>query len=338
MPDALQPPKLPRLRWLNAGLVAALMPPLEQRLDLAERALVGLAAGAELPAKIGVHPRPDESFAHAMPAHLRGGPPDASDDLVGMKWITGVPGNRAAGLPALSALVVLNDPRTGVAVAILDGAPITAARTAAISGVAMRRWAPRVAGRPVRVAVIGAGAQGHSHVPVIGHVLPGALVAIHDRDAAYAKVLAGIARETAGIGAARPVASARRAVEDADVVVTCVSFGPIRQVMTTEWFAPDALVVAVDYATSVAAEVANDAGLFLVDERSQFESNRADGTFDSYPDPGALIGEAILAGTPRPPSGRVLVTHLGTGLADLVFADAIHRAALERHRGTILVR
>jgi ornithine cyclodeaminase/alanine dehydrogenase-like protein (mu-crystallin family) len=50
-----------------------------------------------------------------------------------------------------------------------------------------------------------------------------------------------------------------------------------------------------------------------------------------------MIGEAILAGTPRP-RGRVVVTHLGVGLADLVFADAIVRAAIEQGRGTSLQR
>ncbi len=330
--------KGPRLRWLNAELVTTFMPPLAEQLRLAERTLVGISSGAELPPKIGVHPRPPASFGHAMPAHLRGTAPDGSDDLVGMKWIVGVPGNREAGLPALHALVLVNDPRTGVPLAILDGGPITAARTAAISGAAIARWAPPTAGRAPRAAIIGAGAQGHSHVPMLGHLLPGVALAIHDRDRAYAEVLAAIARETPGVGTARAVTDARAAVATADVVVTCVSFGPIRQVMTSDWFAADALVVAVDYATSVAADVARRAGLFLTDERGQFEANRADGQFDDYPEPGATIGRRSLAGTPRPASGRVLVTHLGVGLADLVFADAILKNAMLRSRGTILPR
>ena len=34
--------------------------------------MTALVADAELPPKIGVHPRPAGSFAHAMPAFLRG--------------------------------------------------------------------------------------------------------------------------------------------------------------------------------------------------------------------------------------------------------------------------
>ena len=326
----------PAIRYLAAADVVACMPSLADRLRLAERTLIGLATGAELPAKIGVHPRPPDSFVHAMPAHLRGEAEDGSEDLVGMKWIAGFPANGLAGLPALHALVVVNDPRTGIPLAILDGGPITSQRTAAVSGVAIGRWSPRVASRPPRAAIIGAGAQGHAHVPVLGHLLPGVELAIHDRLPERAAALAAEAASVPGIGAAHAIPDPRSAVAEADVVVTCVSFGPVRQVMDSGWFAPDALIVAVDYATSVAADVPMNAALFLTDERGQLFANRDAGLFDGYPDPDATLGEAILAGTPRPASGRVLVTHLGVGLADLVFADAILRAAEVRGVGTLL--
>jgi ornithine cyclodeaminase/alanine dehydrogenase-like protein (mu-crystallin family) len=97
-------------------------------------------------------------------------------------------------------------------------------------------------------------------------------------------------------------------------------------------------VVPVDYATFASADLARDAVLFLTDDRGQFEKNRDAGEFDDYPDPHATIGEALIAGTRRPAHGRVMVTHLGVGLADVVFADAILRAAARAHRGTILAR
>ena len=108
--------------------------------------------------------------------------------------------------------------------------------------------------------------------------------------------------------------------------------------MTRDWFAPDALIVAVDYATSVAAEVPRDAALFLVDEEGQFRANREAGLFDGYPDPAAVLGAAIRDATQRPPAGHVVVTHLGVGLADLVFAAAILAAASERGLGIVLPR
>src|SRR4029077_19421366 len=92
-------------------------------------------------------------------------------DLGGMKGVAGFATNNELGLPGISALVIVNDPATGIPIAIMDGGPITAQRTAAISGLAMRRFGPLVDGRPVRATLIGAGVQGRSHLPVFGHVL-----------------------------------------------------------------------------------------------------------------------------------------------------------------------
>jgi ornithine cyclodeaminase/alanine dehydrogenase-like protein (mu-crystallin family) len=337
------PRTLPRMpgrpiRYLAAADVTAAMPPLAERLELAERTLTALVNDAQLPPKIGVHPRPDGSFVHAMPAHLRGAASDGRDDLVGMKWVAGFGTNNALGLPAINAVVVLNDAATGLPMAILDGGPITAQRTAAVSGVAIRRFAPQVAGRPVRAALIGGGMQGHSHVPVLGHVLPGVELTVFDRHPERAEALASEARRTEGVGAATTAHSAEAAVDGADVVVTAASFGPLRQVMTPDWLAPDSLVVPVDYATYCSAAVAAGAALFLVDHREQFLANREAGLFDGYPEPTATLGEAILGGLQRPAAGRVVVSHLGVGLADVVFGDAIVRRASEQDLGVELPR
>lgn len=329
---------MPPLRYLSAADVEAAMPTIRERLALAERTLIALVADAELPPKIAVHPRPDASFGHAMPAHLRGRDEDGRDDLLGIKWVTGFGTNQELGLPAINAVVVLNDAATGLPTAILDGGPITARRTAAVSGVAMRHWAPRTPGRPPRVALIGAGVQGRSHLEVIGHVLPGAAVVAFDRHAERASELDEQARSTDGIESATVAPDAWAAVRDADVVITAASFGPVRQVMTEDWLTPDALVVPVDYATYCAAEVALGAALFLVDDRSQFLATRGKGLFDGYPDPTATFGEALLDGTGRPPSGRVVATHLGVGLADVVFGTAIAERAAELGLGMTLPR
>ena len=333
---------VPPLRWFGAADVQAAMPGLDERLRLAEVTMTALArpGASEMPPKTAIHPRAAAAFVHAMPAHFRATDrADASGDLVGMKWVAGYATNTAIGLPGIHAVVVLNDPATGIPVAMLDGGPITAQRTAAVSGLALGRWGPGTSAGGVDVALIGAGVQGHSHLPVIGHVLPGARLRLFDRDAARAEALAAAARATAGIAEAALHASAREAVDGAAVVVTAASFGPPseRQSMTNAWLRRDATVVPIDYATYCAAEVARDAALFLVDERGQYLYNRDAGQFDGYPEPDATIGEAILAGTPRP-DGRVVVTHLGVGLADLVFADAIVREATARGLGVELAR
>jgi alanine dehydrogenase len=335
--------------YLSADDVTAAMPPVAERLELAERTMTALVADAELPPKIAVHPRPEGSFAHAMPAALRpvvaaGG----EGDLLGIKWVTGFPENRAKGLPAIHAVVVLSDATTGSPRAILDGGPITAQRTAAVSGVAIERFGPTAAAiagasdHTPRATLIGAGVQGDSHLEVLGYTLPGVTLTIVDRHPERAEALAETARHTAGIATAEAVSPdrMREATRAADVVVTAASFTDpaSRQVMDAGWLAANGLVVPVDYATMLAASVARDAALFLVDDRGQFLANRDAGQFDDYPDPTATLGEAVLDGTIRPATGRVVVTHLGVGLADVVFADAIVRRATASGLGTALPR
>lgn len=326
--------------YLSGDDVEACMPPVAERIALAQRTMTALVADAELPPKIGVHPRPAGSFAHAMPASLRLAGSDATmaGDLLGIKWVTGFPSNRAAGMPAIAAVVVLSDATTGRPIAILDGGPITAQRTAAVSGVAIARFADASRRPAPTVTIIGAGVQGASHLAVVGHLLPGSTVLVHDRHPERASALAEAARETPGIASATAVADAREATSAADVVVTCASFTDpaARQAMTGEWLRDDALVIPVDYATMCAASVARDAALFLVDDRGQFLANREAGQFDGYPDPGTTFGEAILAGAPRPAGGRVVATHLGVGLADVLFADAIVALARAAGRGVLL--
>ncbi|MEJ7748790.1 MAG: NAD(P)-binding domain-containing protein, partial [Candidatus Limnocylindrales bacterium] len=223
--------------------------------------------------------------------------------------------------------------------------PITAHRTAAISGLAISRFAasPSSSGEPsrrraVRAALIGAGVQGHNHLAMLGHVLPGVELVVHDRHPERATELAELAGRTAGIGAARAAGRLADATEGADVVVTAASFTDAAQggELTPESLAPEALVVAIDYATMVAPSVARQAALFVVDDRGQFQAGRDGGLFDGYPDPAMTLGEVILAGVGRPGSGRVVVSHLGVGLADLVFADAILRRAEAVGLGTLI--
>ena len=319
------------------------MPPLPDRLRLAELALRALGSGAEMPPKIGLHPRQAGSLAHAMPALWRGGAPDGSEDVIGAKWIAGFPANPGLGLATYHAIVLLNDPVTGEPLAVMDGGTITAQRTAAISGAAIRHFRPE-SGGSVRAApcvgVLGAGAQARSHLPVIGLLLPSAQVRITDIDSNLAAALAAEATAVEGIGAAQSVSGVREAVESADVVISVVSFGPERQSLNPDWLTPDVLFIAIDYDMQAPAALAREV-YFVVDEREQFLAARSGATFAGYPDPDATIGELLQGDRGNAhgrPTGRVLVTHLGVGLADVVFASAILARAEKLGLGRLLPR
>jgi N-[(2S)-2-amino-2-carboxyethyl]-L-glutamate dehydrogenase len=86
--------------------------------------------------------RPDGHIADriiAMPAYLGGSRP-----VAGLKWIGSKHDNPdRLGLERASALIVLNDAETHYPVAIMEGALISAGRTAAVTAVAARHLARR---------------------------------------------------------------------------------------------------------------------------------------------------------------------------------------------------
>jgi ornithine cyclodeaminase/alanine dehydrogenase len=318
------------IRYLDDATVRTAMPGPAELLHLAEVALRSLVAGGEVPSKAGLPPGRTGVFAHAMPARLAasavpGGGVDA--DLLGMKWVSGSPGNRALGRPMLSGLVVLNDPSTGAPTAILDAAAITAARTAALSGVAVRLLAPAPAGRPVRAVLVGAGVQGRAHAELLGFVLPGVELSIHDRHPERAHGLARVAAELSGVGSSRAVADPSEALRGADVIVTATSVAGARPVIGPGDVGSDALVVPVDYGAYVTVALVRAATTLAVDDRAQFEENRALGRLIEWPDPTATLGELLLEPAERR-SGIAVALHQGPGTADVLVADAVWRRAV----------
>src|SRR5437588_2377146 len=85
----------------------------------------------------------------AMPAYVGG-----EFDVAGLKWIPSVPSNPSRGLPRANALV-LSDRETGLPLAVMDGTVVSAMRTGAVTGVAVRHLAR---GDERRACLLGAGA------------------------------------------------------------------------------------------------------------------------------------------------------------------------------------
>lgn len=77
-------------------------------------------------------------------------------DCFGTKLVTLFPRNPELSVPVLNGVMVLNDARTGVPVALLNGPVLTALRTAAVSAVSIRHLAPEGARS---LGIIGAGVQ-----------------------------------------------------------------------------------------------------------------------------------------------------------------------------------
>lgn len=307
------------LRVLSRAEVARLLPSIDTQLDLVEETYVEMATGqVELPPKPGIHPRKD-AFIHAMPSYLR------RSDVAAVKWVSGYPANPARGLPYISGVIVVNDAETGVPIGMMDAAEITAARTAAASGVCIRALAPR---GWRRAAILGCGEQGRYHVEVLRTINPDLTIHAYDVDEERARHV-GPSVEV--------VSSARDAANRAEVVITA---GPIMRdpspVIDSDWLEPRCLLLPIDFDFYVRSSAITAAELFLVDDRAQYEYYRGQGHFQDWPEPSATVGEYIAGATDRLAMNRVVCTNLGVGALDAAFSHAVLTEAQEAGVGTVV--
>ena len=101
---------------------------------------------------------------NCMPGYIGG-----EYDMSGVKWIGSGPMNYKQGLPRASTVVVLNDPDTKLPLCIADGTEVSAKRTGASGGVAMKllsRENSRV------LTICGAGAQSRTQMEAAMIVRP----------------------------------------------------------------------------------------------------------------------------------------------------------------------
>ncbi|MGQ9586411.1 MAG: ornithine cyclodeaminase family protein [Anaerolineae bacterium] len=180
-----------------------------------------------------------------MPAYVGG-----AGGGLGLKVVSVYPDNpRAHGLPTILATVLLQDPRTGALLAVMDGTYLTAMRTGAAGGVAARHLA-----RPDarRAGIFGAGVQARTQLMALCHVRPIEEAWVYDPLADAAGSLAREMQEELGI-LVRVAREPRQAVEGMDVVITATTSRT--PVFDGNWVAPGTHVTGVGSHTPEAREL-----------------------------------------------------------------------------------
>ncbi|MCE5333657.1 MAG: ornithine cyclodeaminase family protein [Desulfobacteraceae bacterium] len=169
-----------------------------------------------MPPKFGIHPQKVKgAHCNAMPAYV------PKLEALGIKWVSGFPGNPEKALPYIMGTLIINDDETGVPLAIMEASWITAMRTAGVAGLAAQACAKPDA---AIMGLVGAGVQGRFCLRAVLELLPGIEeIRIYDiNPGAIANFVEEMGRETGRrIIAAK---DARDALEPADIMVTATSF------------------------------------------------------------------------------------------------------------------
>jgi ornithine cyclodeaminase/alanine dehydrogenase-like protein (mu-crystallin family) len=312
--------------YLSRDDVEAVGLPMAEIIGALEAMFVEKGRGAvEMPPKPGIHPQTD-AFIHAMPAYI----PRLGS--AGIKWVSGYPSNRDRGLPYISGLLILNDPDTGIPIAVMDATWITAMRTGAATAVAARILA-REDSRSL--GIVACGVQGRSNLEALSCVFDLERVNAYDivpetaeRYAAEMSAKLGLEVEVVG--------HPRDAVSDLDLVVTS---GPILKdpapAIEAGWLSPGAFACALDFDSYWQGEALREADKFATDDVGQLDYYRTTGFFRQTPVPYADLGEIVCGRKPGRESDeeRTLCMNLGLALEDMATAILIYRKARENGIG-----
>ena len=317
---------------LSAEDVARLLP-MRDCIQVMRDALGSLARGKALVPLRMVMRMPDASgFLGLMPGHI--GPDDGRAGALGMKAVSVFPGNARRGIDTHQGAVLLFEEDTGRLSALMDGATITAIRTAAVSGVATDLLARRDA---AELAILGAGVQARTHLEAIAAVRPLRRVRVWSRNPQHAAdlVKASAARYGASIEA---VPTAEAAVREADVVAT-VTASP-QPVLQRPWVKDGAHINAVGSSIPTTREIdtATMAAVRLFVDRRESALNEAgdllipmrEGAFTADHIQ-AELGEVII-GTDlgrQSPDELTLFKSLGLAVEDVASAAFILKRARE---------
>ena len=287
------------------------------------------AGRVEMPPKIGIHPAADD-FLHAMPAYV------ASPPAAGIKWVGNFLKNPARGLPTIGGLIVLNDPETGIPMAVMDCTWITAKRTGAASAVAARYLA-----RPdaAVLTIIGCGVQGRSHLEAMLVQFPGIhLVKAYDRVRANRERFVQEMQAAYG-GEMVAAEDCESAVRNADIIVTATEIlKQPRPIIRPDWIKPGAFCMPVDFDSLFTPEAIRAMNLFYTDDVAQMEYYRTMGYFGATPRVQGDLSDVVAGKKPRrtQPEQRTMAMHLGLAMEDMVTATHVYQRAMVRGIGTRL--
>ena len=221
----MKPSAIPQFLDEQAVRARLRMPDL---IDAMERALVEFSAGrVRQPVRTVLEFGANGGLFGLMPSYVTALP------ALGAKLVTLCGANAERGLDTHQAIIVMLDPETGVAEAILDGRYITEVRTAAVSAVSARH----LARKDVHVlGILGSGVQARSHLEALR------LVREFREVRAWSPNRERL-RQFAAEAGARAMESAEAAVRGADVVVA-VTASP-SPVVQNDWVADGTHVIAV---------------------------------------------------------------------------------------------
>lgn len=219
---------------------------MDRCIDLMAQAMVDLEEGRALMPLRAITGLPHGNVLGYMPAYL------GDHDYFGAKVLTAFPGNAGTEYPSHIGYVMMFESEHGSVAGLADAGAITQIRTGAVSGLATKLLARQDAHK---LAIIGAGAQGRSHLEAMLCVRPITEVSVYDIRKESALKYQEEMEAKFGISI-KVCDSVEEACKDADIICTVT---PSKEAyLKKEWVKPGAHVNAVGTFSPVTREATSE--------------------------------------------------------------------------------
>jgi len=272
---------------------------------------------------------------NAMPGYIGG-----EYDMAGIKWIGSGPQNYKQGLPRASVTLILNDPDTKLPVCIADGTQISAMRTGASGGVAVKLLSVQNA---KVITICGAGAQGRTQFQAAKIVRPSLTTAnIYDiRPENAAKYVEEMQPKYPDVKF-NIVSSLAEAVKRSDII-DCVTLAD-KPIIAADWLKKGALLMNMaDF--EVTYDCVKKAAKIYVDNWETIKHRMISTVALMYKD-GLIkdedidgqLGAILIGKAPGRENDEEIIyfNAVGTGILDISVATRAYRKAVKENKGISL--
>ena len=308
---------------------------MQDAIPIVEEAFRQLALGnVIMPQRTVIRVAQHGGMVLGMPAYIGG-----EVDALAVKVVSVYANNPGQyNLPTTIGTLLLNDPRTGAPLAVMDASYLTAVRTGAATGVATQHLARKDA---KRVGIFGAGVQAQTQLWAVCCVRAVESANVYDPDATRARAYADEMSKRLNV-TVNPVGEARQAVEGMDVIVAASSAH--EPLFDGNWLVPGQHINAIGAHTPTAREL--DTTTIV---RSKVVPDLADACWVEAGDliiplsEGAIardhvsasLGQVVAGLKPGRENDREITLFKSVGLAlqDVSTASFVYRKALEAKAG-----
>jgi ornithine cyclodeaminase/alanine dehydrogenase-like protein (mu-crystallin family) len=333
------------LRYLDGAAVASLCARIDP-LEVVTEAFLAVRAGRSgVAAEAALRwTAPDGTAARSLILPAR------HEDRYGCKIINACLGNVDRGLPRAAGLILLYDRETAAPMCIMEGAHISALRTAAVSVAALR--AVRPLSTVDRIALLGCGRQARTHLELLAAGGAVESVVAYDRAPSRASAFAEDLRAALPEVKVEIVTDPEQAVRSAPVTVaattTTTSYVPLAWLPEGSVFLNVSLDDAAEDVLLGADHLFVDDWQLVSEDDTRLLGRLARAGRVTAPGataPGARQVDADLAtllsgAYPRQitTTDRTVVNPFGMGVHDVAIATRVHTAACDTNAGILLPR